>query len=399
MCLRKLLLISLLALVSHASFSQIRFVPGYFVDEDGRRTDCLIKDWDKLSSPDQIDYKLTAESEPVTASAESFKEIRIAEKTYVRAMVDVEISSVDRLDLSYSSTPEMEPRLVLLRKLNEGQAVLYSLWTEGKSLFFFSMDEGTTIKPLIHKLYTKGALKVYENVMFRQQLYNAFGTEKFKNEDYASLPYNNTDLLKLFNRYNGTVKQTGESKMKVNFGPFIEGGLCDCCILDLSETSASPLFDLGAMAILSAGIEAEFTLPIMRGKVRVALSPAFTKMSKSAPSSLEHGNGYDESVNYSTLDIGISPRYYMYLKDSHRLYVDAGITPTVALGRSMVTYTYYMLPPEPRVEIFYHVGLGYSLGDHLNIGLRACTSQQFMTHYLVRGLKNPSIRLKVGYLF
>lgn len=398
MCLRKLLLISLLALVSHASFSQIRFVPGYFVDEDGRRTDCLIKDWDKLSSPDQIDYKLTAESEPVTASAESFKEIRIAEKTYVRAMVEVEISSVDRLDLSYSSTPEMEPRLVLLRKLNEGQAVLYSLWTEGKSLFFFSMDEGTTIKPLIHKLYTKGTLKVYENVMFRQQLYNAFGTEKFKIEDYASLPYN-TDLLKLFNRYNGSESRAGQSKLKVHIGPFVEGGLSNCHFMDVDPLAAAPVFSLGTMPILSAGVEAEIFLPVMRGKVRIALSPAYTHMSKTVQSSLEHNDGYDESVNYSTLDFGVSPRYYMYLKGSHRLFADVGITPTFALGNSTATYTYFRFPPKPRVEIFYHVGLGYSLGDHLNIGLRACTSQQFMSNYYFVGLRNPSIRLKVGYLF
>jgi len=45
------------------SFAQ--FEAGYFIDNDGKRTDCLIRNLDWRNNPVQIDWK-SGESEPVT---------------------------------------------------------------------------------------------------------------------------------------------------------------------------------------------------------------------------------------------------------------------------------------------------------------------------------------------
>ncbi len=71
-----LLLAFLLATATHA-FSQITFENGYFINDEGQKIECLIKNVDWRSNPTKFEYKVSADASAQTASITTVKEFAI----------------------------------------------------------------------------------------------------------------------------------------------------------------------------------------------------------------------------------------------------------------------------------------------------------------------------------
>ncbi len=72
--MRKYFLLFSIFLLSFKGYTQILFEEGYYVDNDGRRVDCLIKFLDWKNNPAGFDYKLTPEGEVRRAAIGDAKE-------------------------------------------------------------------------------------------------------------------------------------------------------------------------------------------------------------------------------------------------------------------------------------------------------------------------------------
>ena len=86
-------LLVLMTIISFNCYSQIKFEKGYFINNDGERTDCLIKNSDWRNNPMKFQYRLTEDSISKIATIESVKEFGINSfSKYKRFYVKPEIT-------------------------------------------------------------------------------------------------------------------------------------------------------------------------------------------------------------------------------------------------------------------------------------------------------------------
>lgn len=88
------LLFTILSLSTLSIFSQTKFESGYFILNNGSKTDCLIKNEDWAGSPNTFEYKLSENAEVKLGSIDNIKEFGSGESfKYVRATLNVDQST------------------------------------------------------------------------------------------------------------------------------------------------------------------------------------------------------------------------------------------------------------------------------------------------------------------
>lgn len=212
----------LLILLGTAAFGQGKFVTGYFINKDGKRTDCQInlKSESSRDNPKSFDYRAADGAETQTGDLNAVTEVGLNSGTVFR-IVTVEMDrSPDDLDrisqneqTSQLRSPVFASETLFLRLIVSGKATLYQ-YDEGRlHRFFFSVSDNP-IKQLVYKRYLVkntdvniinqkyGDLSVGVNEDYKQVLLNELGCSKLKASDFENLSYNAGKLKSIFNKYN-----------------------------------------------------------------------------------------------------------------------------------------------------------------------------------------------------
>ena len=78
--MNKIFISILITVFSFKSYSQIKYEPGYYVDNSGNIINCLIKNTDGKKNPKNFTYKLSAESKPQKGKIEDISEFSVIHK-------------------------------------------------------------------------------------------------------------------------------------------------------------------------------------------------------------------------------------------------------------------------------------------------------------------------------
>jgi hypothetical protein len=135
--MKKFIIFCLFLSLTLLAQSQQKFDKGYVVDNQGVKTECLIRFNDSKQNPSNVRYKLTVDSEIVLKEINQISEFGIyGFARFIRCQVKIDNSSVDYSNLSSSRNPEWRDSLVFLKELVEGKARLYS-YSDGINTLFF----------------------------------------------------------------------------------------------------------------------------------------------------------------------------------------------------------------------------------------------------------------------
>lgn len=184
-------------------FAQIHYEKGYFVSNDGSKTQCLIKNDDWYKNPIEFKYKLLTDNNIQIGKITDIKEFGIDNQSkYFRANVNVDISPSTLSELRDSRNPIWEKKLVFLKVLAEGKASLYVYRESGLERFFYKTDT-SAIEQLIHKEYINRRQNTTDaNDTFKIQLIQNVVSESSKVSTVDYPDYYEKDLKKYFIRYN-----------------------------------------------------------------------------------------------------------------------------------------------------------------------------------------------------
>jgi hypothetical protein len=320
-------------LISVPAFTQIKFDPGYLINEKDEKIECFIKNNDSRYNPTEFEYKIKETDSIHKGNLTDTKEFSVYNNfKYVRAHVKIDLSSCNINDLTTSGTPQWSDETVFLKALVEGKANLYSY--EGKSVlrFFYSTDMGE-IQQLIYKEYLWDGNNIGKNNGYQQQLWNAV---KLKNNDLNSLSNmvcTKNQLQKYFVKYNqqNSALQKTETaapkiieKTKVNFLALrIKPGICNST-LKLSNVYGTLHINYKYTNCYCAGLDVEFTIPYWKNKWAVTVEPSFALISSKKQQynyEVEH-KIYTIGVNYQQINIPVGIRYYMFLNDKSILFLN-----------------------------------------------------------------------------
>ncbi|MEM6767947.1 MAG: tRNA modification GTPase, partial [Bacteroidota bacterium] len=204
--MKNLVLFPLLLIIYSQTLAQITFEKGYFIDNEGSRTECLIKNKDWGNNPNKFTYSSSSKSqEKKIASLDSVKEFGIYDfSRYVRRTVQVDTSSEHLSSMSLERAPQFETRTLFLKVLVSGQASLLGYRDKNLLRFFFKMEDGE-LEPLIYKPYKTRQSKFKWNERFRQQLYGQLKCPDISETVFQKTDYNQRELIALFVRYNTCV--------------------------------------------------------------------------------------------------------------------------------------------------------------------------------------------------
>lgn len=314
-------------MVSAAAFGQLKFVPAYFINNDGQRIACEIKDVDWESNPISFEYR-TGQSESNQLSISDVKEFGITNGSIFRRFtVNIDRTSDDPNNLTISRNPEFKSETLFLRLLISGKGTLYEYYDRGLRRFFYQVDQGE-VQQLIYLRFLGTATDktghyetgyIESNNQYKQQLFNDLKCNDLGQNDFANLNYERRSLMKAFSRYNkcqggasGTVEKEnagGSTHLTLRAGAASNG---------FTLTNSSTTTKLDRSLAFRVGVEIEIVMPFNKGLWTVIAEPDFQSYSSKDASGTTQ-------LDYKSIDIGVSLRRYLTLKDQRAFYVNLGV--------------------------------------------------------------------------
>ena len=303
------------------AYSQIRFEKGYFIDNEGKRTECHIRDSDWASNPTSFKYKLISKEEFGEASVDDVREFGTENgPVYIRESVNVDESPVVLHLLSSQRAPEFVEKVIFLKTIVSGPATLYMYRSSGITQFYYRLNGGR-VTPLVYKRYLNDDGKVASNFGFRQELLNALQCGKVPVNKIARLNYKETDMEWYFNWYNACVNPGAEPSNKIVTRESFNLRITPGAELIMMKGERFTRFGDGAKKHNTisgrVGLEAEYILPFNKNKWGLLAEP-----------SLQYYNiplnllGLKLNANYWSVELPVGVRHYFFLPNNARLFVN-----------------------------------------------------------------------------
>lgn len=404
--MKKQLLSLLLFIIGFNSYAQITFEEGYFINNSGQKTTCLIKNVDWKNTPTQIEYKLQENDEAQLKSIETLNEFGInGISKYIKAKVEIDRSSKNINRLSQNRNPIFSEENLFLKVLVEGQANLYE-YNDGNLLRYFYSLKDSEIKQLIYKKYKTVNGDVSENNRYRQQLWSDLSCDGFDQQKLEYINYSKRDLVKQFTKFNDCVESD-----YINFNAKDKRDFFHLTIkprLNISSlTFGNSLSDIDPIEFddetgFGIGIDLEFVLPFNKNKWAITLEPAYQsfKSESSSPTDNIVGGERVAIVDYSSIEIPIGLRHYFYINKKSAIYLNAAYVMDFSMSSS-VEFTRKDGSNLNTIEVKkgnnIAFGAGYQYNKKFSLEFRYQTNRDILDSYEYWSSDYSSMSFILGY--
>lgn len=388
--MKKILFFFIAFMFTLSCLSQIGFEKGYYIDNNERKTECLIKNLDYSNKTKKLSYKLAEKTQTQTTDLNHIKEIVIyGLKKYVKRYVDIgKPNELNERDKSYSFNKEV----LWLKVLVEGEANLYAYRESGNHFFFYGLNDIQT-EQLVFKTYLSGTGTKRKNNGFKKQLFENLSCESITFEDANSLKYEHKDLADFVIRFNecrnsdAIIYYTKSKDFNISLKARYSGSS-----LKLDEQSSLRMgsFDFGNKTHFGLGIEAEIFFPFAKKKWSISIEPTYHgKYSSQLRLSDVENILKVVDVNYTSFEVPMTLRHYSFVGEGSKVFFNASLIYDSGAGSDAIefrlenlisgvsTQTEVLLPSGSLNPAF---GVGYKYKNRYSIEARFSTSRNIINH-------------------
>jgi len=393
------------------SNAQVSFEKGYFISNNGIRTECFIRNLDWKNNPTDFKYKSQInDNDSKTETIANVQEFGIDNTvTFKRAKVKMDRSS-DNLDkLSETGQPVWEENTLFLRLLVQGEATLYS-YTDGNLIRYFYETKSIPLEQLTYLKYTltkgdKSTGELRENDYYKQQLNNNVRLANTADSEITNLKYKKSDLTRYFLKYNntdnktksGVISKSSKGHFHLKITPelsFISGSMND---------GDSPSIDvnLDSNTNLKIGLEAEYLLPFNNNKWSLFLNPAYQKYETtkqySRPGLFAGSPSITRNIEikYSSIQVPIGLRYYFLINNNSKVFINAAYSFDIN-GKASLSFD-KNTELESKSGSNFAFGVGYNFKNKFSAEIRTNTKKQLLTDYNTISVEYKAIDLVFAY--
>ena len=200
--MRNFLFVFFASIIWGNCFAQSYFEKGYFIDNSGKKVECLIKNMDWKNNPTKFEYKLSEDSELNDIGGKQIREIEIYDKLkYYKSIVNIDRSSDKINSLTSVKDPVFNKEELLLKVLVEGEASLFEYVDGNLTRFFFKINN-KDIEQLVYKKYKIDFSTIAENEYFKKQLWDVLKCDGVLIKGVQDVTYKKAELTDLFVKYN-----------------------------------------------------------------------------------------------------------------------------------------------------------------------------------------------------
>jgi len=380
--MKKKIFIFLLTATSLFANAQVSFEKAYFINNSNQKINCLIKNAGWKNNPTEFYYKLSENSQQLLNNINNVKEFAfISGSKYIRHNVGIDRSSDNINKLSTVKTPEFKQELLFLKLLIGGKVNLYS-YHDGELQRYFYKTDISDIEQLIFKKYKTLENQIKTNNRYKQQLLNNLKCQTISLADVQNINYKQNDLLKLFQKYNecSNVQSVNYIKRKKEdlFNLTIRPGISSAS-LNLENTSLNlSKINFDNELSLRFGLEAEFILPFNKNKWAFLIEPTYQyyKAEKKDVTYIQTETltrSSDIIVDYASIEIPLSLRYYMFLNNESKLFFNLSFILDVPLSKTIDvvdTISIFFDDIEIASKPNFALGFGYNFKSNYSIEMR-----------------------------
>ncbi|MEL1244114.1 outer membrane beta-barrel protein [Flavobacterium sp. DGU11] len=371
-------LVLLLLFITLPGLAQINYQPGYFISNNGAKTECLIRNVAWKDAPVEFDYKANDGAETQKGQIKNVSEFSVDNSyKFIRFDILVDLSPNDINFMSINKEPEWIKETAFLKVLVQGDATLYE-YTRGNIVrFFYTANEVT--EQLVYKPYKVGTSIGYNN-KFRGQLFEVMKSKISDRKRFENMRYEKNVLIKLFLEYNGmTLEEAGNFSSKQNKTDFnlkvTAGANLAKVTLEQETFDEIHTFNFDRKAIFSVGLEAELVFPFNNKKWSFFANPNYQSYNNTTTVK-DNVLTQHWTIEYSFIEIPIGIRHYMYLGDKSKLFINAGYNVVFGMKDNNISYHYdgpnsieYVRNAKASKSSNVALGAGYSY-DRYSIELR-----------------------------
>lgn len=375
-------------------FSQIKFEKGYFINNSGQQTECLIRNVDWKNNPVNFLYQFSEDSPTVKGCIDSVMEFGITGYSkFIRATVNIDRSSELTNDLSLERNPVFSVEILFLKVLVEGKANLYSYEDVNLIRYFYKSDTSGIVQ-LVYKTYKTAESKYGINNDFRQQLWVKLKCEGISMSEVGKIEYNKNALVDLFEKYNNCNAsqpvsfEHNEKKDLFNFS--VRPGVCFSTISITNSLNSRRNATFSNKPGLIAGLEAEFIMPFLKNKWSIIMEPGFLFLNTGTE--IENDR---TDVEYKSLELPVGIRHYFFLNEKARIFLNVSLNLNIPVKSGI----YFDNGSKFEIESTQNLlaGAGFKYKSNYSIEVRYGFRRNLLTNYYLWYSDYSTVSFILGY--
>ena len=387
-------IITLFLLSCSLAFSQTSFEAGYFIDDQGNKTPCLIENKDWKNNPDNFNYKISDTDKVQTRGLSETLEFGIYKTVkYVKASISLDKNEKIDPALDPSNTEELPPKEIFLQVLLSGKAQLFQYTEEGLIRFFFQIDDGKIEQLTYRKYQNQDQQEVYQKI-FIKQLFSKVKCDGLSQGIYERLKYSAASFKAFFKQYNscqGTQSLTYQNKnFKNRLRIHIKPGVNWNSISLSSIPSPFRNADFGKQRNFKFGIEGEYFLRGQAKRWAIILEALYQELNSDT---LALYNQWVK-IGYRSFDIAPGARFYINNSDLLRAYIHGKLLFVFPLNSS---FDYENSPDlEFNSTYSFQLGTGILFKNRFSIEVNYWADRLILQKYLIYTTDFNTLSLTVG---
>ncbi|MEL6561680.1 MAG: hypothetical protein AAFQ94_26060 [Bacteroidota bacterium] len=366
--------------VSFLSTAQIKFEPGYYIDNEGVKNTCLIKNVGWSNNPEKFVYRLSEDSEAKTKGLAEVQGFGIDNGvSFKRFIVEIDKSTQRLSDLGKTAIPEYVTDTLFLKELVTGATSLYG-YRDGVTKSFFYTTPDLKVTQLIYKKFKKDG-SVATNKQYLTQLLLDVNCEKEPANKLQQVKYIQKDLIAHFikenkcknSEYYSTILSWADQETDKGLRLSLRPGVTNASsVLEYLPASIfDSEFDFGSQINPRIGVELELSFPDTNNKWAFIFEPYYTSYQETTILPLGTQANFEAEIDFRAVEFSTGVRYYLFLSNKSRLFVNIGALIGIT-GSSKISVE-RVAEFEINSGLRGNVGIGYNYNDRLSVEVRQNT--------------------------
>ncbi len=389
---RKITAVFILSFTLQPLLAQIKMEPGYFIDNQDKRVDCFIRNTDTQANPTSFEFSMTADGVKEKRNLGDAKEFGITGRaTFMRFTVQTDTSDQRVGKWSRQRAPEWKTQTIFLKLLVQGKVRLF-YWSKGDLTLFFYSKNGEPVKQLVYKRYMLGDDKnqYADNLEYISDLQANVNCKSSSIKEVSATQYKESSLVKYFISNNQCMGDTsaevigkgmGSGKFHMAIRPGVNFNSYSV-VLDYSTFFTYLVrLDFPSTTAMRLGVELEQVFGFGANKWSVVMEPTYQSMSGQASfkNPLAPLTPYQGNLDYKSLEIPLVVRYYIFLNDDSRIFLNGGLCFDIPMGSKLtVDNTEYELSKS--VNLAFGAGFAFK---KFSIEARGYTTRNLLSAYTI----------------
>lgn len=408
-------------LIIQTAFGQLEYEKGYFIDNEGNKTECLIYNKDWGNNPSTFRYKTGEGSPAAFGNLLTVKEFGIyGDSKYIRTSVKIDRSGDILSELRQGYSPVWTDDTLFLKVIVEGKASLYYYSDKLVKKFFYSIDD-TTINQLVYKRYLLPDITALTDP---DNQYVYLGRNKPNigiNRDYLkqlwlnircpenmpvkNVGYDMPGLSKYFRDYNECIgedyKEYRSSSEKIFFHLKVVPGIRISSLSIFNPTYVNTIYSnrnttFSTKPVFNVSLASELVLPFNKNKWALLFEPSFQYYNDDKTIARPLSTTETATIRFKSIEFPMGLKYYCYLEKDLRLSFAALVIPCQSLNFDSYLAFGNNDPLDINPSANFSFGSGVDF-KKISVELRYYTKRHLMLDYVYWRTNYQGLSLRLGY--